>query len=333
MRISLERLRAESESTGYRPDILEKVFHLLNLLERLQDHPFLKGRLALKGGTALNLFLFDLPRLSVDTDLNYVGAVERDTMLAERPKVEEAVQAVCLREGLSVTRRPGAHAGGKWGLRYQSSVTQGGNLEIDLNYMLRVPLWPITVRDSRPVGTFSARGIPTLDIHELAAGKLAALLSRHASRDLFDAHQLLTRGELNQEKLRLAFVLYGAMNRKDWRTVSVDDVTAEPDELKNQIVPLVRADAAGKPDDATRWATSLVEECRRKMDVVLPLTAHEREFLDRLLDDGEVAPKLLTRDENMVGRISSQPLLQWKALNVRQHRAHAQDDADDEDAG
>jgi hypothetical protein len=41
--------------------------------------------MALKGGTALNLFHFDVPRLSVDIDLNYVGAIERDTMLAENP--------------------------------------------------------------------------------------------------------------------------------------------------------------------------------------------------------------------------------------------------------
>jgi len=44
-----------------------------------------------KDGTALNLFHFDVPRLSVDIDLNYVGAIDRDTMLAEKPKAEQAV--------------------------------------------------------------------------------------------------------------------------------------------------------------------------------------------------------------------------------------------------
>ena len=72
MRISKERLSSEAEGTGFRAEVLEKVIHLLNLLETLHKHPFLKNRLALKGGTALNLFLFDVPRLSVDIDLNYV---------------------------------------------------------------------------------------------------------------------------------------------------------------------------------------------------------------------------------------------------------------------
>ena len=83
MKISPEKLSAEAEATGFRPDVLEKVAHLLGLLNAMQSHPFLKGKLVLKGGTALNLFVFDVPRLSVDIDLNHVGAGERDDMLAE----------------------------------------------------------------------------------------------------------------------------------------------------------------------------------------------------------------------------------------------------------
>ncbi len=52
MIISLEKLSAEAEATGFRPDMLEKVAHLLNLLEAIRSHPFLKGKLVLKGGTA-----------------------------------------------------------------------------------------------------------------------------------------------------------------------------------------------------------------------------------------------------------------------------------------
>ena len=50
------------------------------------------------------------------------------------------------------------------------------------------------------------RQIPVLNIYELAAGKLAALFSRRASRDLFDTRELLWRNDLNQTSLRTAFV-------------------------------------------------------------------------------------------------------------------------------
>ena len=318
MKVSRERLIGESQSTGFRPEVLEKVIHLLNLLEGVNRHPFLKGRLALKGGTALNLFLFDVPRLSVDIDLNYIGAADRDTMMAERPKVEQAIQAVCSREGMNITRVPTDHAGGKWRLRYESALGEGGNLEVDLNFMFRVPLWAVT-RRSAAVGSYSATQIPVLDLHELAAGKLAALLSRRASRDLFDTHQLLTHGDLDRTKLRLGFVLYGAMNRKDWRTVAVDDVGYDHRELENELIPVVRAESFAERK-AGDWAESMIAECRDRLGAVLPMAANEIAFLDRILDQGEIEPELLTTDGEMAERIRIHPLLQWKAVNVRKHR-------------
>lgn len=318
MKVSREKLTSESQTTGFRPEVLEKVIHLLNLLEGFSRHPFLKGRLALKGGTALNLFLLDVPRLSVDIDLNYVGAVDRDTMMAERPKVEQAVQAVCLREGMNITHMPTDHAGGKWRLRYDSALGESGNLEVDLTFMFRVPLWPITLRDAK-VGSYSAMQIPVLDLHELAAGKLAALLARQASRDLFDAHQLLMRSDLDRRKLRLGFVLYGAMNRKDWRTVTVEDVGCDPRELENQLIPVVRSEFLAK-QKVGDWAAAMIAECRDRLGAVLPMSADEIAFLNRILDYGEIKPELLTADDQIAERIRTHPLLQWKAVNVRQHK-------------
>lgn len=319
MKVSREKLYSEAQATGFRPEILEKVIQLLNLLESLQGHPFLQGRLALKGGTALNLFYFDVPRLSVDIDLNYVGAVSRETMLEERPKLEEAVQAVCSREGFIIRRLPTEHAGGKWILRYESAIAQSGNLEVDLNFMFRVPLWPIDLMDSKRIGSYQAPAVPIMDIHEIAAGKLAALFARQASRDLFDVHLLLTGQELDTRMLRLAFVVYGAMNRKDWRTVSIDDVNFKARELEIGLLPVLRENALGDTDRES-WANSLVEECKEALYVVLPLAENEREFLDRLLDHGEIEPSLLTDDSGLKDRINSHPLLAWKALNVRQHK-------------
>ena len=107
MRISQERLAAEAEATGFQPETLEKTFQLLGLLGAINTHPFLQGKLALKGGTALNLFVFDVPRLSVDIDLNYVGSETTEDMLRERPLLEESLQAVFAREEFTVRRHAG----------------------------------------------------------------------------------------------------------------------------------------------------------------------------------------------------------------------------------
>ena len=138
MRVSAEKMLAEAQATGFRPDVLEKVAHLLGLLNAIRSHPFLRGKLALKGGTALNLFVFDVPRLSVDIDLNYVGTESRLAMLEERPRLEDALQAVFSREDFTIRRMPSEHAGGKWSLRYPTAAGQSGRIDVDVNYMYRV---------------------------------------------------------------------------------------------------------------------------------------------------------------------------------------------------
>ena len=319
MRISPERLGAEAEATLFQPDVLEKVAQLLELLEALCGHPFLRGKLALKGGTALNLFVFDVPRLSVDIDLNYVGAETREAMLEERPGIEGAMQAVFAREDLEVRRVPGAHAGGKWSLRYAAASGQKGGIEVDLNYMYRVPLWPVAQRGSHPVGSWQARGIPVLDIHELAARKLAALLARRKARDLFDSRLVFSLDGLDLERLKTAFVVYGAMNRRDWRTVSVADVAFDELELSSQLLPALRTGSAGGVEAAS-FGERMVDECREALSALLPFNKGELAFLDLLLDGGEIDATILTSDADLQRRIQAQPMLEWKAQNVRMYR-------------
>ncbi len=319
MKISPETLAIQAEATGFRPDMLEKVALLLQLLDAIRSHSFLKDKLVLKGGTALNLFIFAVPRLSVDIDLNYVGAADRETMLLERPKVEQALQAVFSREGYTVRRVPTEHAGGKWQLRYPSASGQGGNLEVDVNFMFRIPLWPVQRIDSRPVGIWQAAGIPMVDVHELAAGKLSALLSRRQARDLFDCSNLFRLGGLDRERLRLAFVVYGAMSRKDWRTIALADVDVDIADLEQKLIPTLRF-AGSEYIRKDQFGKGLVEDCRDLLSSLLPFTAPEQEFLDRILDRGEIAPELLTGDEALQSHIRCHPLLEWKAVNVRGHK-------------
>lgn len=312
-------LQREAEATGFRGEALEKVLRLLELLEGFRSHPFLESRVALKGGTALNLFVFEVPRLSVDIDLNYTGAAERDAMLAERPKLEQAIEAVCGRLGIQIKRVPGEHAGGKWRLSYASVSGRSGTLEVDVNFLLRTPLWPTVTADSRRIGAFGVTEVPMLDVHELAAGKLAALFGRAASRDLFDVRELLVATTFDPERLRLGFVAYGGINRRDWRTVSLDDVQADPREVDQQLLPLLRADMAPARENLAVWSGRLVAECRDRLGAVLPLRAEEIEFLEHLNERGEIVPELLTANAEMQRLLRGHPGLRWKALNVRKH--------------
>jgi predicted nucleotidyltransferase component of viral defense system len=274
----------------------------------------LKSKLVLKGGTAINLFLLDIPRLSVDIDLNYIGMIDRNKMLEDRTKMDQAFNAVFSREGFVVKRFPEEHAGGKWRLKYQSFTGQNGNIEVDLNYMFRLPLWEVQKRDSHLLGQYQAKNIPLLDIHELTAGKLAALLARHQVRDLFDCSQIMKEHFIDREKLRLAFVVYGGMNRIDWRTVGWEHLTFDESEFREQLFPIIRNTAM----NPIHLGNQLINQCRQILASLFPLTKQEREFLDRLLDKGEIVAELLTDDAELQARIRDQPMLQWKAFHVRQ---------------
>ena len=134
---TLQRLAAEK---GIRLDTLEKVLRFLELLDEVAQDPVLSQRLALKGGTALNVFYLDLDRLSVDIDLNYVGVQDLAAMERERPEVDAAIDRLFASHGAGVRRRPTGHAGGKWLARYASALGGNASLELDLNDMARQPL-------------------------------------------------------------------------------------------------------------------------------------------------------------------------------------------------
>lgn len=320
MTLSLADLQRLAGATGFRAETLEKVLFLLDLLDAIRAHPYTGPRVALKGGTALNIFALDVPRLSVDIDLNYTGAADRATMETERPLVDRGLQAACERTGVTVKRIPTEHAGGKWRLSFVAAAGGTGTLELDVNYMLRAPLWPVDVRTPSALSGVPSHGaFPLLDPHELAAGKLAALLARGASRDLFDARELLRPGTLDAEKLRLAFVVYGAANRVDWRTVSLEAVTTSAVDVTERLLPMLRSDLVPAKSDVAAWTMSLVADCQRLLGVVLPLRENERAFLDGINDRGEILPSLLADDERLRAIIAAHPALAWKAVNVRKH--------------
>ena len=64
----------------------------------------------------------------------------------------------------------------------------------------------------------------------------------------------------------------------------------------------------------------LISECRERNTSVLPFTAPEKVFLDLLLEQGVINLSLLAKNPSLQKRIHVQPLLQWKAHNVRKHK-------------
>jgi len=302
----------QARSEGYKPEILEKVYRLLDVFQQIMTVPFLQERLVLKGGTALNLFCFErLPRLSVDIDLNYIGTLSREKMLEEKTVIMDAIQQIMAQNQFERHRAPMMHAGGKMVWFYPSLLGQRGSLEIDINFMYRQPLFPVVLRSPSLQSYKHVQG-PVLDIHELAAGKLSALFDRSASRDWFDAHYLLTQMFLDKQKLKLAFVIYLAMTKIDLSHMVPEKINFDLIDLRNRLIPVMHQTSISRNTrELKEWATVKVEELREKLADLLPLESNELSFINKIRNDGIISSELITRDNEIAKKVVSHPAINW----------------------
>ena len=312
------------DDTGFPPTQIEKVVRLLALVDDIFDDPYLGGLVSLTGGTALNMFVLDAPRLSFDLDLNYIATPDPDVMKAERPRFEAAMRSMFEAHDLELKRAPSgkAHAGGKWDLRYRTAWGHRDSIAVDVNYVRRVPLWSPTRRDSIRLGRWQATGVTAADVHELAAGKLNAFYKRALPRDLFDVGLIPGLPGLDPSKLRTAFVVYGAGARPDWRDVCAATPTVAPADLAAQLrATLPRAEASRtRPINVGAYLAELAEKAIPAQQMVVPFNPAEQAFLDGVLDRAAIRPDLLTDDPVLQRRIAADPWVQWKAHNVREYR-------------
>jgi predicted nucleotidyltransferase component of viral defense system len=310
--MSKEYLINQAKTRKYKPEILEKVFKLLSVLKQFLEVPYLRNRIVLKGGTALNLFHFEtIPRLSVDIDLNYIGQIDRSQMLEEKPQINNAIYKILEQNQFEFYRHPNHHAGGKMIWQYPSLLGQKGNLEIDLNYMYRQPLWDIEWKLPK-LQLDSPFEVPVLDIHELAAGKLSALFSRTVSRDLFDAHFLLTKTKLSTNKLRQTFIIYLSMTDVDIKQLNVGSITSDIRDVNNRLFPVLQqVNLPRKKNELQKWVTKLVIELEQALNIILPLKAEEKEFIHKIRKEGKIEPSLIGAETDLASRILSHPAVIW----------------------
>ncbi len=82
-------LDVRAREYGFNRDTFEKVLRLRTILDFLNTHEYMREHLLLKGGTAINLTVFNLPRLSVDIDLDFVPNLTREETVNERERLTE----------------------------------------------------------------------------------------------------------------------------------------------------------------------------------------------------------------------------------------------------
>ncbi|MDB5834181.1 MAG: hypothetical protein JWR14_4011 [Caballeronia sp.] len=186
---------------------------------------------AMKGGTAINLFVQDMPRLSVDIDVVYLPwQVPRDDALRA---INQELATISARvETLGVqTRLVRSRDLGDTKLIVENETSQ---VKVEVNVVFRGTVLPVERRSlsARTGDRFGVEfEVPILAPDELYAGKLAAALDRQHPRDLFDVWQLYESGGITEGMVE-CFVVYLAGHNRPIHEVlfgNNKDIAAEYD--------------------------------------------------------------------------------------------------------
>lgn len=179
------------------------------LLVRILPYVAREECFALKGGTAINLFLRDMPRLSVDIDLTYLPVAPRQESLAE---IDAALKRIAIVAG---SNSPAEAVFEQTPPKGQTEITRllasgnGVQIKIEVTPVLRGCVFDPELRTVSPAieETYGFAEAQVASFPDLYAGKLVAALDRQHPRDLFDVRSLLANEGID-DALRAAFIVY-----------------------------------------------------------------------------------------------------------------------------
>jgi predicted nucleotidyltransferase component of viral defense system len=316
MSVSQEYLQRCSVQTGYRVPPLEKIVRLGDLAGDVARHPLLGRVLALKGGTALNLCFGPPKRLSVDLDFNYTGHRDREKMLVDRQRVEEAVVELARRKGYRVQLSRNAFAGRKFYLVYRSVLGPEERLELDLNFLFRVPIAATRKGELWQPGELDRPEVRMISLQEIVIGKMLAMLDRGAARDVWDLANLPEPANdvRGLPSFRAWFIALSAILDHPLPTYTLNRLEGLVTQraVVEQLAPLLSVDAPLRAED-------LVKPTWAEISEFLTLKPNESSYIASI-ERGEVHPEMLFVDDpEAAQRLAEHPAILWKVANVRAH--------------
>lgn len=163
---------------------------------------------ALKGGTAINLFVRNMPRLSVDIDLAYLPVEDRDTSLGAIDAALKRIEAHMRKAMYAIRVEKAVLSGTNYCIRL--TIVQGRvQVKVEVTPVLRGSVHPPQEKELSDIAAneYGYASMQLLSFEDLYGGKLCAALDRQHPRDLFDIHYLLNNEGIT-ENIKNTFLVY-----------------------------------------------------------------------------------------------------------------------------
>ena len=306
-RLTLGRMAKE---LGFVRDTLEKVCRLADVLKFMESDELLSEAIALKGGTAINLTIFDLPRLSVDIDLDYCGSIDREKMLADRDVITDKISKYMSANGYTLSpKSKNYHALDSFVYEYVNCGGVKDNVKIEINYMLRCHVLPVARREVKLPWNEEKLTVLSVAPLEIFASKTVALLTRTAPRDLYDMFNMVKYGlfdESEEAMLRKCAVFYGAIGAEcPPERFEIDNVgNVSKQQIKRDLDPVLRK--------GERFDLEMAQKkvCEYLASLLVP-TEEEEKFW-KAFGEGKYCPELIFGATNKCANVEKHPMALWK---------------------
>jgi predicted nucleotidyltransferase component of viral defense system len=280
------------------------------LLTEIAPIVFESGFFALKGGTAINLFLRNMPRLSVDLDLVFTDhRIPREEALAAIDRSLRAARARLVKRGFNVRDASAAEMGETKLLVRRDEMT----VKVEVNTVIRGTVHPprtVALNAAASEALMADLELPLLSAEDIYGGKLVAAMDRQHPRDLFDVMELFTHEGITPA-IRRAFVVYLASHN---RTIHEVLFPATKD---------IRLSYEGSFVGMTTHPVKfeMLLEARDRLFRELPpaLDANEREFLRTLV---RARPNWSLMD---IPHLQELPAIRWRLQNL-EHLSRSEPD-------
>ncbi|OFZ29017.1 MAG: hypothetical protein A2622_13060 [Bdellovibrionales bacterium RIFCSPHIGHO2_01_FULL_40_29] len=259
---------------------------------------------ALKGGTAINLFVRNMPRLSVDIDLTYMGEESRQEALALTAaalfRIKTHIESKIRGSKVMSSKRNTQEEDAKIYIE-----RNGVTIKIEANPVIRGSLYRPSIRILQPaaIDEFEVETeISVVDLGDLYGGKLAAALDRQHPRDLFDVFLLLQNEGLT-EKIKRGLICYLLSHKRPIHEIIRPTLKDQKALFEKEFIGMTMIPFTYKEFEKTR--ASMIKLIHKN------LTDEDRKFL---ISFSEGAPDWNLFPEE---KIESLPAIQWKLENVK----------------
>ena len=294
--LTRKQITAIADEYNFTATNVEKVIRLCSILDDLSKLDAFKGKLALKGGTAINLVLIPgLPRLSVDLDLDLAIDCSKDKMFQLREQLDESLSVYCVEKGYTLGKREN-YSLCSYELLYDTVTGSRDKIKLDINYLARCHVFaPIESTISHPfvdpnktITVFHLRDV------EIFGSKMGAFFERTKPRDLYDLYSLsqseLMKCEEEKILLRKCAVFYSTIGNDSMENCLEKDVDSLTQmsfsKIRSQLLPMLRIKAGAYPKEKIELSVASFVKS------VMQLDDYEKEFVERF-QTGDYQPELL----------------------------------------